>query len=88
MQGAGEAVHVVGVDLHGIGQLAGSAGELRQHQHAAQVGAGGDEFLRDQVHDVVQRADDATGRDPVERINLLRPQVLVKERDRPPAFVS
>ena len=34
-----QGVLVVGVDEHGVGQLVGGAGELRQHQHAVTVEA-------------------------------------------------
>ena len=46
---------VVRVDEHGVGQLVGGAGELRQHEHAVAVEAGRDVLLGDEVHAVAQR---------------------------------
>jgi hypothetical protein len=50
-------VDVVGIDDEGLGKLARGAGELREHEHAAIVVARGDEFLRDEVHAVVEARD-------------------------------
>jgi hypothetical protein len=56
-QGRAGFFEVVGVHHQRLGQLAGGAGELAEHQHAAFVVARGDEFLGHQVHAVVQAAD-------------------------------
>ena len=82
MQGVRGAVHVVGIDQDGLGQLLGGAGELAQHQDAAQVGAGGDEFLGDQVHPVAERRHEHHVGGDVERrqVNLVEAPVDVAHR--------
>ena len=66
-QRLGEAVGVVGIDDQRVLELLRRARQRAQHQHAVLVVARRDEFLRDQVHPVVQRADDAEVRETVER---------------------
>ena len=46
------------------------AGQLAQNQDAVEVVARRDEFLRDQVHPVVQRRDDAEVGEPIQRHEL------------------
>ena len=69
-----KSVHVVRIDDEGVLQLLRRTRQLAQHQHAVLVVARGDEFLGDQVHPVVQRADDAEVRETVERHQRLDPQ--------------
>ncbi len=45
--------------IRASGKLTRCAREVRQHQNALLVIAGGDEFLGDEVHAVVQARDDA-----------------------------
>ena len=74
-----------GIDLQRVGQLAGRAGELAEDQHAVLVGPAGDELLGDQVHPVVQRADDAEVGQPVQGHHLDRPEVLLAVDDGRPS---
>ena len=53
--GVAQRAAVVRVDEHGVGQLVGGAGELRQHEHAVAVEARRDVLLGDEVHAVAQR---------------------------------
>ena len=55
---AAHLVGIVGIDDQRFGQLPRGAGELRQDEHAVIVVARGDEFLGDQVHAVMQAADE------------------------------
>ena len=74
------------VDQHRVGQLPGGAGELAEDQHAVLVDAAGDELLGDQVHPVVQRADDAELRQPVQRDHLDLVEMALLVDDRPPGI--
>ena len=86
VQRVAELVDRKGVHQHGLVQLARRAGEARQHQHAAMVGARGDELLGDQIHAVVQRRHDAHRGRAVERGDLRRLAMLVDVDDRAPAL--
>ena len=66
-QRVGEAVDVVRIDDERLVQLLRRARQRAQHQHAVLVVARRDELLGDEVHPVVQRADDAEVREAVER---------------------
>ena len=70
--------------MQGLGQFPRGAGELAQHQHAAFIVARRDEFLRDEVHPVVEAADVAEVRPAVEAEHFRRLVVLVPEDKRPP----
>jgi hypothetical protein len=59
MQGGRALIRIVRTDDQGFRQFARGAGELGQDQHAALIVAGGDKFLGDQVHAVMQAADEA-----------------------------
>ena len=54
-----ESMRVVGIDDQGLGELPGRTGEMGQHQDTFFVVTGGDEFLGDEIHSVMQAADDA-----------------------------
>ena len=71
MDGLGNLLHVVGIDQQGVGKLVGSAGESAEDQDALFVVAGGDKFLGDQIHSVVQRGDHAHGGGAVVASDLL-----------------
>ena len=73
---------VVRVDEHGVGQLVGGAGELRQHEHAVAVEAGRDVLLGDQVHAVAQRRHEHHVAGAVEGDELVERQRLVQVVDR------
>src|SRR3989338_4680512 len=82
MQGGSALVGIVRVDNQCLRQLAGSAGELGKNQRAALVVARSDKFLGDQVHAVVQAADETQiGRAEI-FIHLMRSVVLDLEYDR------
>ena len=66
------------VDEHGLGQFVRGAGELRQHQHAVAVDAGGDVLLGDEVHAVTQRGHQHDVAGAVERDELVQRQRLVE----------
>ena len=53
------------------------AGERAQHQHAVLVVSRRDELFRDEIHPVVQRADDAEIGHAVERDELGRPSACL-----------
>ena len=55
VQAVGKRIDRERIDVHRVFELARRAGEFRQHQHAVFVAARSDEFLRDQIHAVVQR---------------------------------
>src|SRR5260221_654686 len=57
--GAGELVHVVGIDEQRVTKFLRSTGETAEDKHTAIVFAGGDEFLGHQIHAVVERGDQA-----------------------------
>ena len=63
----GKAVDVVGIDDQRIVQLLRRARERAQHEDPILIVTCGNEFLRDQVHAVVQGADDAELRETIER---------------------
>lgn len=54
VEGLAHGVGVVGVDDQGLGELARGAGEGGEDEDALLVVAGGDEFLGDEVHPVMQ----------------------------------
>ena len=54
---AARFVEIVGIDDQRLGQLTGRARELAEHEHAALIVPGGDEFLGDEIHPIVQTAD-------------------------------
>lgn len=58
-EGVGKSVHVVRIDDERVVQLLRGARHLAEHQHAVLVLSCRDEFLGDEIHAVVQRADDA-----------------------------
>ena len=78
----GEALDVVGVDEERVGQLLRGAGQLAQHEHAAKVLARRDELLGDEVHAVVQRADDAEIGQTIERDEAAQLQRAFSIADR------
>ena len=55
VQRVGECVGGVRIHEQRFGHLARGAGERREDQHALSIVARGDEFLRHQIHAVVQR---------------------------------
>ncbi len=67
---------VMGVDEHRVAQLVGSAGELRQHEHAIVVEAGRHELLGDEVHAVAERRHEQHVGGAIQRDELV-------ERERP-----
>ena len=73
---------VVGVDDEGVLQLLRGAGQLAQHEHAVLVVTRRDELLRDEVHAVVQRADDAEVGELVERDEAPQDQRVLAIADR------
>ena len=81
-------VGVVGVDDDRFGELARRARELAQHQHAALVVARRDEFLRHQVHPVVQAADHADFGGAIVLVHGLRLVVRGQQDDRRMAAAS
>ena len=62
-----ESVDIVRIDHQCIAQFLRGPGHFAQHEHAVAIVARGDELLRDEVHPVVERADDAEVREAVER---------------------
>ena len=68
-----KSVDVVRIDDERLAQLLGGAGQRAQHQHAVLVVARRDEFLRDEIHPVGKRADDAEMRHPVSATRSARP---------------
>ena len=75
-------VHVVGVHDQRLRKLARRARELAQDEHAAIVVSRGDELLGDQIHPVVQAADEAEIGAAIVFIDLLWLVVLRHENDR------
>ena len=63
-------------------------GEPAQDQDPVLIVAAGHEFLGDQVHPVVQRADDAEPRQPMQRHHLDLVEVPLLEHDRLPRVGS
>src|SRR5262249_33673324 len=85
MNGLRGALDVVGIHEQGVPKLTRRAGEPAQNQHGIVVVAGGDELLGDQVHAVVQRADDTELRGPVPRADFSVLVVAFTVHDRLPA---
>ena len=75
---------VVRIHQQSIAQLARRAGELAQDQHSALVPASCEKFLRDQVHAVMQRSDQAEIGCAVVRLNLLMAVLAIQKDDRLP----
>ena len=71
-----------GLNCSGVGQLQCRAGELAQEQDAVFIESTGHEFLGDQVHPVVERADDAEVGQPVEghHLDLVEISLVVHHR--------
>ena len=80
MQRRRALVGVVGIDDERLRQLARGAGELGEHEHAALVVARGDELLGDEVHAVVQAADEAHVGGAVVLVDLVRLVMLGSSR--------
>ena len=59
MQRPRALLDVVRIDDQRLGHFAGGPGEAAEDQHAALIVAGGDEFLADEVHSVVQAGHQA-----------------------------
>ena len=59
MQGGRALVGIVRTDDQGFRQFSRGARKLREDQHASLIVAGRDKFLGDQVHTVMQAADEA-----------------------------
>ena len=78
----GALVGIVRVDDQRFGQLARRAGEARQDQHALLVVACGNEFLRHQIHPVVQAADETEVRGAMVFVDQLRLVMLGDQDDR------
>ena len=78
----GALVGVVRIDDQRLGQFARGAGELRQDQHALLVVARGDELLGDQVHAVVQAADEAEVGGAMVLVDGVRLVMLGEQDDR------
>ena len=72
---------VVRIHEHGVGELLGGAGELRQHEHAVAVDVRGGVLLRHQVHPVAERRDEHDVAGAVERDQLVEGQRLVQVVD-------
>ena len=71
-----------GIDDDRLGKLARRARELAQHQHAALVVTRGDEFLRHEVHAVVQAADHAQFGRAIVLMHRIRLVVRGQQDDR------
>ena len=74
---------VVRIDDQGLRELLRGAGQLAQNQHAVVIVARGDEFLRDQIHPVVQRRDDAETRQPIQSHELRQRKRPLQVANRP-----
>ena len=72
---------VVRVHEHGVGELLGGSGELRQHDHAVAVDVRGGVLLRHQVHPVTERRDEHDVTGSVESDQLVERQRLVQVVD-------
>ena len=84
-QRVGEGIDIVGIDDQRVLELLRRAGERAQHEHAVLVVSRRDELLGDQVHAVVQRADDAEVREAVERDEAAAAERRLVVVDRPAA---
>jgi hypothetical protein len=68
--GVCDTLCVVGVDDDGLRQFPRRSGECTQDQRTVLIVAADEVFLRDQVHAVMQRGDQANVGGPVEALNL------------------
>ena len=80
---ARETLDVVRVDDDRLFQFLRSARHFAQHQDAAKVVARGNELLGDQVHPVVEGADDAEVGEPIEGHELPDAERGLTISDRP-----
>ena len=81
MQRAGAFVGVIGIDDQRLGEFPRRTGEAGQDQHTAVVVTGRNELLRDQVHAVVEAADEAQVRGAQVFVDGIRFVVLLDQDD-------
>ena len=74
-------VYRIGIHDQRSGQLPGGAREAAQDQHAALVISRADEFLRDQVHAIMEAADVAEIGSPQKSVDLLGLVVRLEQDD-------
>ena len=72
-----------GFTSNAVGELARRTRELAEHQHAPVIIARADEFLRHQVHAVMQTADVTEIGGPQEAVNIRRVVMRFEQDDRP-----
>ncbi|CRK33032.1 hypothetical protein BN1708_005977 [Verticillium longisporum] len=82
VEGVGELLGVPGVDDEGAGEGLGGAGELGEDHDAVTLALRGNVLVRDEVHAVAGRGDEADVRDGVQGRQLLEGDGLVEEVDR------
>ena len=74
-------VGVVRIHDQRFGELTRRAGELAEQEHAAFIVARGDELLRDEIHPVVQAADEAEIGRAIVLVDLVGIVVLDEQHD-------
>src|SRR5215510_5746821 len=86
--GLDEAVDVERIDEHRAVDLLRGAGEATENQDAAFVQLAGDKLLRDEVHAILKRRDDADITGAVHRGEQISVDIFVDENDRRPLRIS
>jgi hypothetical protein len=80
----GEAIDVERIDQECAVDLLGRAREATQYQHTTFVELAADEFLRDEVHSVLQRRHETEIRRSIDGGQQVRVDVVVNQHDRRP----